>query len=179
MYYFFHLSFAIENHRHILLIILLNLPLVFFSSLFVFILYFTYLFLVLKQASLRRDLRNVTVDIEIYTDSSYAWNLLKNSTQLLNWGSHPTIEEFVYDGDYPIGFANRDLLYPLSKTIHGMVRNTIVTRDGTKLCLGNIHISFRHSGEVVYDIVPGDYTRRLNSYAKKAAIWQFKKTQIA
>jgi len=133
----------------------------------------------LKQASLRRDLRNVTVDIEIYTDSSYAWNLLKNSTQLLNWGSHPTIEEFVYDGDYPIGFANRDLLYPLSKTIHGMVRNTIVTRDGTKLCLGNIHISFRHSGEVVYDIVPGDYTRRLNSYAKKAAIWQFKKTQIA
>ena len=63
---------------------------------------------------------NSTVVVEICTESSYAWNLLKNTDQILRWGETPTLNEFIYDGEGPTELANPDLLFPLSKTVYNI-----------------------------------------------------------
>ena len=77
-------------------------------------------------------MRQTDVTIEIYTDSAYAWKLLKESDNLLEWGSASCIEEVQFEvkGSKPL--ANIDLLFPLSKTVHRMCNNAVINRRRNK-----------------------------------------------
>jgi hypothetical protein len=131
----------------------------------------------LKQAAEERDLRDVNVNIQIYTPSPYAWNLLKDTESLLEWGSASTVEEVNFDIPGPLSLANRDLLFPLTKTIHRMTNNAVINRRRNKrLCIGkNVNIFFRCIGDLQYDDAIGNFTRSLQSAAKEVAVWQFER----
>jgi hypothetical protein len=62
------------------------------------------------------ELPTATIEVNIFTDSNFVWNLLQNSTSLLCWGSYSRKYDFVYDGEAPAWKANPDILYPLSRT---------------------------------------------------------------
>mmetsp|Transcript_20331 Transcript_20331/g.30530 ORF Transcript_20331/g.30530 Transcript_20331/m.30530 type:complete len:959 (-) Transcript_20331:657-3533(-) len=126
----------------------------------------------LKQAATKQNMKGTKVDVKIYTDSSYAWKLLKNSTQLEKWGSLASEEDFVYDGDGPATMVNRDLLFPLTKTMHRLVTNEVTNRHGDKVVVGDVRINFFHSGDY-YD--SHNYMHALNLKAKTVAKWQFNK----
>lgn len=76
----------------------------------------------------------------VYTDSTYAWRLLHNETQLMSWGSLSTREGFlesfrnqeVYGG---LEQANPDILYPLCGTYYRLVTDE------------SVKVSFRHVSE--------------------------------
>jgi len=130
----------------------------------------------LKQTSVEKDMRNMDVDIQICSDSSYSWKLLKNSQQVLRWGSASGIETFEFDGEGPRYLANPDLLFPLAKTMNRIVKSDVVDDLGKRLCLGrNITITFHHSEHVLVDKITGGYINHLSFCAKKTARWQFHK----
>ena len=126
----------------------------------------------LKQAATKQNMKYTKVDVKIYTDSSYAWKLLKNSTQLEKWGSLASEEDFVYDGDGPATMVNRDLLFPLTKTMHRLVANEVINPHGDKMVIGDVRINFFHSSDY-YD--SHNYMHALNRKAKTVARWQFNK----
>jgi hypothetical protein len=131
----------------------------------------------LKEAAEERDMRKTNVDIVIYTDSTYAWKLLKDSDNLLEWGSASNREEVVYEINGPLPLANPDLLFPLTKTMHRMSNNAVINRSRNKrLCVGqSMTISFRYIGELRYDRGYAKESQELQSFARKAAMWQFDK----
>ena len=126
----------------------------------------------LEQTAAKRDMQHVKVNIEIYTESSYAWKLLKDSTQLKRWGSLSSAEDFVYDGDGPATLANPDILFPLTKTMYRILTNDIVNRRREKVVSGDVNIKFHHIGDSNYT---NSYIRQLNDNAKKSAKWHFNK----
>jgi hypothetical protein len=130
----------------------------------------------LKQAAEVRDMRETTVNIVIYTDSTYAWNLLKDTDSLLELGSAPTQAEASFEVSGPLPLANPDLLYPLTKTMHRMTNNAVINRRRNKrLCIGkNVNISFRYVGDLSFDKDNNQRFRDLHTSAKLAALWQFK-----
>ncbi len=134
----------------------------------------------LKQAtSFGRDLSNVDICIEIITDSSYAWKLLKDTDHLYKWGSALDIEEsaesMLADIEGPIYLANPDLLLPLARTVYRMTNGDVVTRRGEKLCIGkNVNIVFRHVSDLPH-LQGSLYSRKVTSSAQKVAIWQFQR----
>lgn len=126
----------------------------------------------LKQLARQKDLRNTNIHVKIYTDSSYAWKYLKNSTQLLQWGSLTSTKEMNFDDFGPIALANPDLLIPLTNTMYRMTKNKITDKFGNQIFLGNIDISFLHSGD---DHHIFSKTGEMNQHAYDAAKWQFSK----
>jgi hypothetical protein len=62
-----------------------------------------------------------SVVITVVSDSNYAVELLQNSSEVLQWGSAPTREKFVYTGPSELHKANPDILYPLSRTFYHLV----------------------------------------------------------
>ena len=120
--------------------------------------------------------KNSTIVIEICTESSYAWNLLKNTDNILRWGETPTLNEFIYDGEGPTELANPDLLFPLSKTVYNIMTGNFMVQ-GKKYNQANlisnhsVHIKFSHSQEILQS--KDAYLSKINHFAKNAAIWQF------
>jgi len=131
----------------------------------------------LKQAAEETDLRHIDVNIIIYTHSTYAWNLLKDSESLLDWGSASIMEDVNFDIPGPLSLANTDLLFPLTKTMHRMTNNAVINRSRNKrLCIGkNVNISFQYIGDLFYDEEIAKATRVLENAAKEAAIWQYER----
>lgn len=126
----------------------------------------------LNEVSTKRDMKHTKTTLDIYTDSSYAWKLLKNSTQLENWGSFSSVDDFVFDGVGSVSMANRDILFPLAKNVHIMINKQIISRSGEKINFGDLEINFLFSGSHESNY---NYMREINSYSKKAAKWQFEK----
>jgi hypothetical protein len=131
----------------------------------------------LKQTAEEKDMRHIDVNVDIYTHSTYAWNLLKDSESLLDWGSASTVEDVNFDIPGPLSLANTDLLFPLTKTMHRMTNNAVINRSRNKrLCIGkNVNISFRYIGDLYYDEEIGKVTRVLQNASKEAAIWQYER----
>lgn len=125
----------------------------------------------LKQESTEISLANESVQVDVYTDSDYAWKLLQNTTQLANWGSIVDERDFCYDGPLPSERANPDLLHPLCRTYFRLVNQQ--DSDLSPLVLGeHVSVTFHHaSGSMA----------SLHEYAKEAAMWmdQRAKTAIA
>jgi hypothetical protein len=131
----------------------------------------------LKQAAEVRDMRDTNVNIDIYTDSTYALGLLKNTDSLLEWGSAPTLEDTLFEGvSGPLSLANTDLLFPLTKTMHRMTNNAVINKDRNKrLCIGKrVNINFRYVRDLPFDKDNSQRIRDLHASARSAAMWQFK-----
>lgn len=126
----------------------------------------------LKQIAAKKDVQYTEVSVKIYTDSSYAWKLLKNSTTLDRWGAGSSAEEFLYDGAGTLAMANPDLLFPLAQNLHRMVNKKFTDYSGEKVTIGDIKIDFYHSGD---DQLSYEYIRELNLHSTNAAKWQFDK----
>ena len=126
----------------------------------------------LKQMAKKTDMRNTEVHVKIYTDSSYAWKYLKNSTQLMQWGSLKSINDMDLSGYGPAPLANKDLLLPLTNTYYRMSNNEATDKFGEQLELGNIKIAFLHSGDYQHSFTQ---ISDMNKRAHRAAKWQFNK----
>lgn len=59
--------------------------------------------------------------IDIVTDSSYVYDLLKDSGKVWEWGCALSPDQFVYTGRGSKWFANTDLIYGLSRAYHKLV----------------------------------------------------------
>ena len=133
----------------------------------------------LKQeavANCNAGTRNYQVDI--YTDSDYAWKLLRNQSQILEWGSFTSEDAVEYAGPGQRSSANLDLLYPLCRTYSRLVsRNGVAFDEGISgpALVNAIDINFRHA---TADGV-SDYSRELAERAKIAAAWHFYRATIA
>jgi len=76
--------------------------------------------------------------VDIVTDSSYVYHHIHDSAKLLEWGSQPRMEDFVYAGDDDTWEANLDLIYPLAKAYYRLVEESISSNP----LLANLTISF-------------------------------------
>jgi hypothetical protein len=56
------------------------------------------------------EFKNSTVHIDLFTDNNYVFQMLHNETNLLRWGSYDNKENFVFDGEMPECYANKDIL---------------------------------------------------------------------
>jgi hypothetical protein len=65
------------------------------------------------------------MELTIETDSNYVLDLLQNTTQVLEWGSATTKDEFRYTGPLPLHQINRDILYPLARTYYHLVQQDL------------------------------------------------------
>jgi hypothetical protein len=122
------------------------------------------------------ELQNSTIEVDIFTDSNYAWDLLHNTTSLLRWGSYSRKHDFVYDGKGPKWKANPDILYPLSRTYYGLVNQVLVQGDGnsSKSLAKDLQIRFRHQSEVEWTW--DDPTlQSIDVLAERAAHWQYER----
>jgi len=131
----------------------------------------------LKQAAEVRDMQDTDVNIDIYTDSTYALALLKDTDSLLEWGSAPTLEDSLFEGmPGPRSLANPDLLFPLTKTMHRMTNNAVINRHRNKrLCIGkSVNINFRYVRDLPFDEDNSQRIMDLHASARFAAMWQFK-----
>ena len=63
-----------------------------------------------------------TIDITIETDSNYVLDLLRNTSQVLEWGKAKTKDDFVYTGPLPVYQVNQDILYPLARIFYHLVQ---------------------------------------------------------
>jgi hypothetical protein len=121
----------------------------------------------LKQES---SLENETVQVQICTDSDYAWNLLSNTSRLHAWGSVAE-NDFIYDGPGSSWRANPDLLHPISRTYYRLVEQ-IDSDNVTQLMLAKqVNVTFRHAA--------GCLPRKLQEYAKQAAMWMNQRARTA
>ena len=123
-------------------------------------------------------LQKSTVEIDIFTESSYAWNILQNSTSLLRWGSSVRKDDFVYDGDAPKWKVNPDILYPLSRTYFRVVKQDLVPRDGRipASLAQALHIRYRHQSEVEWTWDDSTW-KTIGGLAETAASWQYERSQ--
>jgi hypothetical protein len=130
------------------------------------------------------DLRNSTVEVDIFTDSNYVWDLLHNATSLLRWGSYSRKDDFVYDGRIAEFKANPDILYPLSRTYFRSVNQVFASSgDGAigsqrSSVTKELHIRFRHKSELAYS--GGEEScpsRSMDVQAARAAEWQYEMDQ--
>ncbi len=126
----------------------------------------------IKQIRDRKESKDTKVIVSVITDSSYAWKLLRNTTKLEHWGSISSTEDFVFDGVGSPAMANLDLLFPLTKTVNRILNNEIVDSSGAKISIGDITMTFSHSGDVKGSY---KYINEVNSLSVKAAKWQFDK----
>jgi hypothetical protein len=132
----------------------------------------------LKLESTCPDLLNSCIDIDIFTDSNYAWTLLNNNTSLLRWGSYARKDDFVYDGEMEKWKANTDILYPLSRTFYRVVNQDLLpTLDSPKSYAKELTVRFRHQSEIDLSgtslagmILPG-------KQAEQAAAWYYERGQ--
>ena len=116
--------------------------------------------------------------VDIYTDSDYAWKLLRNQSQILEWGSFSSEDAVEYTGPGHRSSANLDLLFPLCRTY-----TRLVLRKGVDFSAGvsspelcnEISILFRHATS---DGVT-EYSRQMAESAKIAAAWHFERATVA
>ena len=129
--------------------------------------------LIKRACSLRKNSVGFHVNVQICTDSSYAWNLLRDTQRLLTWGAIESIDAFTFDGDCPQSMANIDLLLPLAQMMYKMTRDSEIGKYESKL--NRLSIEFSHSSDVMTDKGSIGYTKELNKFAKNAASWEYAK----
>jgi len=126
---------------------------------------------------MEKSMENIDIDVDIYSDSSYAFKILNENEKIVQWGlSVDSISDFVNiyrnDGNCPTALANPDLLFPLCKTASRIVHQDVKDINGKNLCLGNdIRINFLHCSDILRD----GSIHGLKERAKKTAMWQYKK----
>jgi len=130
----------------------------------------------LQESASSYDLSQFNVRVEICSDSSYVYKIVKDRANLLRWGSYSSIDDFVY-GAGPTYLANPDILYPLSQYVVDLT--TCQTRGSSgvpPVCIGkSVQVTFKHVSEVCSGRVSELTTRQMNEYARQAAMWAYDK----
>ncbi len=100
-------------------------------------------------------------DITIYTDSNYAWKLVKSKERLIEVGSHRTAQGMLtQQGE--VGYSiNIDILHPLARSF------------GRLNDMSSVEVTFLHSTDAITPDNGGQaIVKRLKQQAKLAARWQ-------
>jgi hypothetical protein len=114
----------------------------------------------LLQSDRRED--DVLYDIKIYTDSNYAWKLVKSKQSLFELGSHRTTQAMLSQIGKVSYSVNIDILHPLARCFYRL--NGMPT----------VEVTFFHSMDAINPDNGGQaIVKRLNRQAKAAAMWQF------
>jgi mTERF len=125
--------------------------------------------------------------IDIVTDSSYVFGLLKDRDRLLEWANARTQLEFVYDGDESTAWANTDIIWPLSRAYNKLVSGddanlSDVVRGNNKMTVRFV-LQAKHSmtskEEYVNHVRTSVFRRQVDSWAKEAASVQYQRLSIA
>ncbi|KAG7349379.1 mitochondrial transcription termination factor (mTERF) family protein [Nitzschia inconspicua] len=113
------------------------------------------------------------VTIDIFTDSTFAWNAIKNSSSLLKWGGLRNKVEFENSPGAPRRY--KDILYPLAR-IYSTLRNqaifTSFTKKEGRRFAKEICIRFRHTSELGWT-GEDPVVRSIGAYAQEAAEKQY------
>ena len=138
------------------------------------------------QRSACPEFENATVTVEVFTDSIYAWSLIRNTTRLLQWGSFSRKEDFYNDGEGPEYSANLDILYPVARTYYRLVQQEFLPAKGVENPLPQlakeVKVRFRHISEARQDAgeSPMDPTAtKIGEFAARAAEWQYERARRA
>ena len=112
-------------------------------------------------------------DVKVYTESNYAWKLVKSEDRLLELGSYFHSHEMITHLDMPGYSVNIDILNPLARSFSRL--------NGHEEPVQSVHQPF-HNSRVGFihsmdDINPSNggysFVKRLNRQARSAAKWQF------
>ena len=136
----------------------------------------------LKQAANRINLKDVTFDIDVCTDSGYVWNLLQNPAELYKLGKLENLDGFLESygktSNQPISLANPELLYPLLATMAKLIDGTVENNEGKTLSIGvGNNVQFIHSGEMLGLNNGLDFSNQMMYLSKRAAMWQFERAK--
>ncbi|CAJ1963510.1 unnamed protein product [Cylindrotheca closterium] len=145
------------------------------------------------------ELKEFKIHVDVFTDSNYAWEIVKNSDDLKRWGEAPTRGGFEYDGSVPKHRVNTDILYPLSRTYFRMVEQDFLPAIATQRNIRRvgaaaatavtpakeaeplakeITVQFRHTSEVAAWCKEGSRVHKLAEYSEKAAMWQYERAYV-
>jgi hypothetical protein len=125
--------------------------------------------------------------IDIVTDSSYAFGLLNDTDRLLEWANARTQLEFVYNGDESTAWANTDIIWPLSRAYYKVVSGndddpSDLGRDSSKMTVRFV-LQAKHSNagkeEHANHVQTSAFRRQVDSWAKGAASVQYQRLSIA
>lgn len=116
-------------------------------------------------------------DVKVYTDSNYAWKLVKSKDQLLELGSYFRSQDMLKHLDNVASYTvNVDIFHPVTRCFRRLngcaepLESTHRTFDGIA------KVEFLHSMDGVTPNNGGlKYVKRLKRQAKSAAMWQFKR----
>ncbi|KAL7552622.1 hypothetical protein ACHAWF_017609 [Thalassiosira exigua] len=124
--------------------------------------------------SSRRHTADYAYDIKVYTDSTYAWRLVRSRDQLLELGSYFTSREMLSHMDMASFSANIDILHPLTRSfsrLNGCVEPARSSHQSFK----HVRVDFAHSTDGIDLNSEGlRHIAKLKSQAKSAARWQYK-----
>lgn len=130
-----------------------------------------------RQSGGDADIRTLPVPttIRIVTDSNYVHELLQSTEKLLQWGSKPTLAEFVYTGRGSDWAANPDILYSLSRSYSGLLDLVGQKLSRTQ---ANLTVSFVHVGEGMDHVSASTLRDNMGDWAAEAAKWQYKRSFV-
>ena len=113
---------------------------------------------------------NLLYDIKVYTDSGYAWKLVRSKEKLLDLGACVSSKEMMARLEMANYTVNIDILHPLVRSFTRLNgRNDPSRLEPFK----NASVEFRHSMDEIPLGSGLAYLSRLKREARFAAMWQF------
>ena len=119
------------------------------------------------------SLSAVPTNIRIVTDSSYVYELLHSAGSLLEWGSKPTLAEFISTEGGSVWATNPDIIYPISRTYSGLLDPMGPISPSIR---ANLTVCFGHVGEGANQVASGVLRDNMGEWAAEAAEWQYKRS---
>lgn len=150
------------------------------------------------------ELKGCKIHVDVFTDSNYAWKIVKNHDDLKRWGEATSRADFVYDGSLPKHTVNTDILYPLSRTYFRLVEQDFLPAAINQMSNGEtdtaaassnnvteavshkaveplaeeISVQFRHTSEVSGWCKEDSRVHQMAEYSEKAAMWQYERANV-
>jgi hypothetical protein len=121
----------------------------------------------------KRNDKGTLYDIKVYTDSDYAWKILKSKARLLEIGSCYTSQEMLLRLP-SLGYSmNIDILHPLVRSF-SRLNGCIGPSESAHQAFDNAKVEFLHSMDVIASQKGGlAFVSRLKRQAKVAAKWEY------
>ena len=121
----------------------------------------------------KKNDKGIVYDIKVYTDSDYAWKIVKSKERLLEIGSCLTSQEMLSLIGVVSYSVNIDILHPLARSF-SRLNGCIETPESAQQAFNNAKVEFLHSMDGISSQKGGlTYIRRLKRQAKFAAMWQY------
>ena len=121
----------------------------------------------------KRNDKGTLYDIKVYTDSDYAWKIVKSKARLLEIGSCYTSQEMLSRLPF-LGYSmNIDILHPLVRSF-SRLNGCIEPSESAHQAFDNAKVEFLHSMDGIASQKGGlAFVSRLKRQAKVAAKWEY------